>query len=254
MLFLLPDYVPCVQDGSALASGLEIAPFGLGLGLFAALSGRLGAGYGLVALVGGLLVAAAGYAALLLLSNDSSPALVLLGTGLVGCGFGLTFPPATAMIMNDLGTEKAGDGAAVNQVARQVGGALGVAIVGSVFATVTRRGQRRQRRARRGDGVDRGGSGRGEPPPGRGPCRPPERRHRGLRRGCPLGPCHLPRGHPPRGSGRGLGAVEGIPGRALSGSARARSGDHLELSLPGGDVPRYVRPWRPRAARRHPGR
>ena len=38
--------------------------------------------------------------------------------------------------MNDLGTEKAGDGAAVNQVARQVGGALGVAIVGSVFAAV----------------------------------------------------------------------------------------------------------------------
>ena len=38
--------------------------------------------------------------------------------------------------MNDLGTEKAGDGAAVNQVARQVGAALGVAIVGSVFAAV----------------------------------------------------------------------------------------------------------------------
>jgi hypothetical protein len=38
--------------------------------------------------------------------------------------------------MNDLGTEKAGDGAAVNQLARQVGGALGVAIVGSVFAAI----------------------------------------------------------------------------------------------------------------------
>jgi hypothetical protein len=62
--------------------------------------------------------------------------LVLLGTGIVGCGFGAAFPPATAVIMNDLGTEKAGDGAAVNQVARQVGGALGVAIVGSVFAAI----------------------------------------------------------------------------------------------------------------------
>jgi hypothetical protein len=38
--------------------------------------------------------------------------------------------------MDDLGVEKAGDGAAVNQVARQVGGALGVAIVGSVFAAI----------------------------------------------------------------------------------------------------------------------
>jgi hypothetical protein len=49
---------------------------------------------------------------------------------------GLLFPPATAVVMNDLGTEKAGDGAAVNQLSRQVGGALGVAIVGSVFAAI----------------------------------------------------------------------------------------------------------------------
>jgi DHA2 family multidrug resistance protein-like MFS transporter len=44
--------------------------------------------------------------------------------------------PATAVIMNDLGDEKAGDGGAVNQLARQVGGALGVAVVGTVFAGV----------------------------------------------------------------------------------------------------------------------
>ena len=34
MLFVLPQYVQYVQDGSALASGLEVAPFGLGLGLW----------------------------------------------------------------------------------------------------------------------------------------------------------------------------------------------------------------------------
>jgi len=137
MLFLLPQYVQYVQDGSALASGLEIAPFGVGLGLGAGVSGRIVARYGgRAVLTGGMLVAAVGYAALLLLSADSSPALVLVGTGVVGLGFGLAIPPATAVVMNDLGTEKAGDGAAVNQVARQVGGALGVAIVGSVFAAV----------------------------------------------------------------------------------------------------------------------
>jgi EmrB/QacA subfamily drug resistance transporter len=137
MLFLLPQYVQYVQDGSAFASGLEVAPFGAGLGVFAALSGGLAARYGpRVVMLAGLLIAIAGFVPLLLLSVDSSAALVLLGTGVVGCGFGLTFPPSTAVIMNDLGTEKAGDGAAVNQVARQVGGALGVAIVGSVFAAV----------------------------------------------------------------------------------------------------------------------
>jgi EmrB/QacA subfamily drug resistance transporter len=137
MLFLLPQRVQYVQDGSALASGVEIAPFGLGLGVLAAVSGRLVARYGpRVVLLAGLLTAAGGFVPLLLLSGDSSPALVLLGTGIVGCGFGLAAPPATAVIMNDLGLEKAGDGAAVNQLARQVGGALGVAIVGSVFAAI----------------------------------------------------------------------------------------------------------------------
>ena len=73
---------------------------------------------------------------LLLLSGDSSPALVLVGTAIVGGGIGLVGPSATTVVMNDLGLEKAGDGAAVNQLARQVGGALGVAIVGSVFAAI----------------------------------------------------------------------------------------------------------------------
>ena len=118
MLFLLPQYVRYVQEGSALASGLEVAPLGLGLGCLAALSGRLAARHeprGV--LLAGLLTATVGFVPLLLLSADSTPALVLLGTGIVGCGLGAAFPPATAVIMNDLGTEKAGDGAAVNQVA-----------------------------------------------------------------------------------------------------------------------------------------
>jgi MFS family permease len=137
MLFLLPQYVQYVRDDSALAAGFELAPFGLGLGALAAVSGRLVARYGpRVVLLAGLLTASAGFVPLLLLSSDSSPALVVLGTGIVGCGGGLTYPPATAVIMNDLGLEKAGDGAAVNQLGRQVGGALGVAIVGSVFAAI----------------------------------------------------------------------------------------------------------------------
>jgi EmrB/QacA subfamily drug resistance transporter len=137
MLFVLPQYVQYVQDGSALASGVQVAPFGLALGLLATVSARLVARFGPTrVLLAGLLTAAAGFVPLLFLSADSSAALVLLGTALFGCGLGAMAPPVTAVIMNDVGTEKAGDGAAVNQVARQVGGALGVAIAGSVFAAV----------------------------------------------------------------------------------------------------------------------
>jgi EmrB/QacA subfamily drug resistance transporter len=137
MLFLLPQYVQYVQDASAFASGLELAPFGAGLGIFAALSGRFVGRWGSrTVLITGLLVGAAGYVPLLLLSGDSPPALVMLGAAIVGCGFGVTVPSGTAVVMNDLGSEKAGDGAAVNQLARQIGGALGVAIIGSVFAAI----------------------------------------------------------------------------------------------------------------------
>ena len=130
MLFLLPQYVRYVQEGSALASGLEVAPLGLGLGCLAALSGRLAARHeprGV--LLAGLLTATVGFVPLLLLSADSTPTLVLLGTGIVGCGLGAAFPPATAVIMNDLGTEKAGDGAAVNQQWRRWGLAVCMAVI-----------------------------------------------------------------------------------------------------------------------------
>ena len=204
MLFLLPQYVQYVQDGSALASGLVVAPFGLGLGVLATVAGRLVPRFGpRVVLLAGLLTAAAGFVPLLLLSGDSSPALLVLGTGIVGGGLGLSVPPATAVIMNDLGVEKAGDGAAVNQLARQVGGALGVAIVGSVFAAVYAAEVANDGRgARRSEGVDRGHHRRREPPARRGPYRPPQRRRHELRRGGPLGPCRV-HGHPaPLGGGR----------------------------------------------------
>jgi len=137
MLFLLPQYAQYVQDGSALAAGLELAPFGLGVGALGIASGRLVPRYGArVVLLAGLFTAAAGYIPLLFLSADSSAALVVLGTAIVGGGLGLSLAPATTVIMNDVGLEKAGDGAAVNQLARQIGGSLGVAVIGSVFAAI----------------------------------------------------------------------------------------------------------------------
>src|ERR1700741_3824766 len=63
---------------------------------------------------------------------------VLLG-GLVcagfGVGMGLTSAPATESIMGSLPPGKAGVGSAVNDTTRQTGGALGVAVLGSIFAS-----------------------------------------------------------------------------------------------------------------------
>ena len=107
----------------------------------------------------------------------------MVAAGLIGALISLTVPAATTVIMNDLGEEKAGDGGAVNQLARQVGGALGVAIIGTVFAAVytnridlrltdlslgaTRAGQRLDRGGARRPRHARGGAARTANRPGR---------------------------------------------------------------------------------------
>src|SRR5260370_34700683 len=57
------------------------------------------------------------------------------GMGLMAGGLGLTASPATDAIMGALPPDKAGAGSAVNDTTREVGGTLGVAIVGSVLSS-----------------------------------------------------------------------------------------------------------------------
>ena len=51
-------------------------------------------------------------------------------------GMGMTMAPATESVMGSLPREKAGVGSAVNDTTRQMGGALGVAIIGSVSSSI----------------------------------------------------------------------------------------------------------------------
>jgi hypothetical protein len=57
---------------------------------------------------------------------------------LVGIGVGCTMAPATESIMGSIPRQRAGVGSAVNDTTRQMGGALGVAIVGSVLSSAYR--------------------------------------------------------------------------------------------------------------------
>ena len=136
-MFLLPQYLQYVQDRSVVAAGLLLSPLGLGAALGARYNARLVAALGArLTVAGGLVALAASSALFLLLGRTTTVAVVLIGTGLLGLLIALTVPPATAVIMNDLGEENAGDGGAINQLARQVGGALGVAVIGTVFAGI----------------------------------------------------------------------------------------------------------------------
>ena len=61
---------------------------------------------------------------------------VVLSMVLIAAGLTLTTAPATESIMGSLPREKAGVGSAVNDTTRELGGTLGVAVVGSVFSSV----------------------------------------------------------------------------------------------------------------------
>jgi hypothetical protein len=70
------------------------------------------------------------------ITADSSYLRVILNMCAMSVGMGLTMAPATESVMGSLPREKAGVGSAVNDTTRQVGGALGVAAIGSIVASV----------------------------------------------------------------------------------------------------------------------
>jgi hypothetical protein len=88
----------------------------------------------------GLLLHATGFL-LLSFSTQDTP-YVLSGAALlvIGTGSGLAMAPTTSMIMAAVPMNRAGMGSAVNDTAREVGGAAGIAVLGSILATRYRAG------------------------------------------------------------------------------------------------------------------
>ena len=85
--------------------------------------------------VAGLLVVASALWLLSTVQVGDGYGLVAATLALLGIGMGLTVAPATESIMGSLPLAKAGVGSAMNDTTRQVGGALGVAVLGSILAS-----------------------------------------------------------------------------------------------------------------------
>jgi Na+/melibiose symporter-like transporter len=134
--FYLVFYLQGVRGYSPLQSGAALIPVALGMAVMAPQSSRLSGRWGpkLVVATGFLLVAVS-FAGIQLLDRGAPLWLMLADLAVQGCGMGLVLAPATEAIMSVVPREKAGAGAAVNNSVRQVGGALGVAILGSVMAS-----------------------------------------------------------------------------------------------------------------------
>ena len=105
---------------------------------------------GRIAVTAGTLIAAGGVAVQAALVDGGSYLPTGIGLLLFGLGAGIAMPAATEMIMATLPPARAGVGSAVNDTVREFGGALGVAVIGSIAATsYTTSMQRRARPASR---------------------------------------------------------------------------------------------------------
>jgi EmrB/QacA subfamily drug resistance transporter len=134
--FFLTQLFQLVQHRSALAAGLLIVPASIGIVIGSGLAGRLLPTLGprvlVAAMTGGMILG------LLLLTRTTitsgaleiDAALVLFG---VGAGLGL--PALTDTVMAAVPEREAGVGSAMNDVSRQLGGALGVAVIGSIVSS-----------------------------------------------------------------------------------------------------------------------
>src|SRR5260370_9783020 len=83
----------------------------------------------------GLAVASVGFVVVSRLQPNSSYGFLIVGMCVLALGMALTMPSSTASILSSLPMGKQGVGSAVNDTTRELGGALGVAVLGSVFAT-----------------------------------------------------------------------------------------------------------------------
>jgi EmrB/QacA subfamily drug resistance transporter len=136
VMFLITQYFQLVLGYSPLSSALRTLPMAPIMIIVAPLTPRLSRKFGSHRVVaGGMVLIAAGFLMFRALSVDTPYWYVLLAfLPLVG-GIALTMSPMTAAIMGAVPARRAGAGSAMNDASRELGAALGVAVLGSVAAS-----------------------------------------------------------------------------------------------------------------------
>jgi EmrB/QacA subfamily drug resistance transporter len=135
-VFFLTQYLQSVLGFSALEAGIRVLPVAAGLVIGGPSSARLTERVGtkvVVALGMGLIATA-----LALMTGyevDTGYGYVALTQVVLGLGIGMAMAPATESIMGSLPLAKASVGSAVNDATRTTGGALGVAVLGSLLSS-----------------------------------------------------------------------------------------------------------------------
>jgi EmrB/QacA subfamily drug resistance transporter len=135
LLFVLPPYLQAVLGNDALGTGVRLLPMMGGLLVSSRLAPQIVARFGARATVSGGLVVLA-FAAFLgsRTTIDSGYGFTALWLSVTGLGFGLALIPAMNSALGTLPRDRAGSGSGLLLTLRQVGGAIGIALLGSLLA------------------------------------------------------------------------------------------------------------------------
>jgi EmrB/QacA subfamily drug resistance transporter len=141
VMYFLTTYLQSVLGYSALEAGVKMLPIAIGMvlasklavGLTARLGTKFSVAFGLAHVAGALAMIA-------MFDTDTSGLQIAIALGTLGQGMGFAMSPATDAIMGALPRAKAGIGSAMNDVVREVGGTLGIAVLGSILSSSYRSG------------------------------------------------------------------------------------------------------------------
>jgi hypothetical protein len=136
-IFLVTQYFQFVKDFTPLSTGVRLLPVAASVGITSVVGTKLAVRVGNKAVVGtGLLLFGTALLWISAQNGSTSYGVIVLQMLVLGSGMGLTSAPATEAIMGVVPAAKAGVGSAVNDATRLFGGTLGVAIIGSVAASL----------------------------------------------------------------------------------------------------------------------
>ena len=135
-LFALTQYLQLVHGYSPLSAGVRALPFAAAVMVTAPISSRLVARLGLrLVIPAGLAAMGCGLLMLTQVTPTTSYTFLAIGVAIMGAGMGLVMAPAGESIMSVLPAKYYGAGSAINDTVQELGGSLGIAVIGSVVAS-----------------------------------------------------------------------------------------------------------------------
>jgi Na+/melibiose symporter-like transporter len=136
-LFVLTQYFQFVLGYSPLGTGVRLVPWAAVMLVVSPNAPRLVERVGTkVVVASGMMLVSLGLLLMTQLDASTSYPNIVWRLMVMAAGMALTMAPATESIMGSLPLAKAGVGSAINDTTRQMGGALGVAVVGSVTSSI----------------------------------------------------------------------------------------------------------------------